>query len=959
MAEPTDPLPSPVRRVSDWQNYKRLLTYVRPYALLFIISVLGFFVASGAEAYLSRLLGDLVDNWGKASFDTASRIAVLMFAMALLRALGNILGELLLSSVSMHVVHNLRVQLFDHLLEMPSRYFDASSQGHLVSRLTYTVTQLRDTGTDALKTIVQDGGKVIVYFGFMLYLSWKLTLIFVAAAPLLGVVVMFSSRRFRRLSRRIQTSMGDVTHISGEAVGGYRVVKIYGGETYEQRRFHQASDNNRNQNVKMLVTKVLSTEVNEVLVAAAISALIMVLFVTGVGGEMTAGNVITFLGLASLMARPIRKLSEVNAKLQRGLAAAEDIFGHLDTPREVDTGEPFGDRVKGRIEFRDVSFAYDRSRNNVLDRINLVIEPGQTVALVGKSGSGKSTIASLIPRFYDVESGEILLDDRPLNAYSLRSLRDQIALVTQQITLFNDTLERNVAYGGLAGASRELVWDALARAHADEFIQNLPAGIETLVGDDGVLLSGGQRQRVAIARALLKDAPILILDEATSALDSESERHIQAALTEVMRDRTTLVIAHRLSTIESADVIVVMHEGRIVEVGDHRTLLAKDGAYAALHSAQFEDKTPLPGRSATSREMPLLVPDLNNPVVHRSGSWLEQAWYNDRSWLVLLRPLAWVFEVISKRRRIRLTRPGAAREHIDGPVIVVGNITVGGTGKTSLVISLVAWLKAQGFTPGVVTRGYGGNLGSEVTEVPPEGYPVRFGDEAPLIARKTRVPVVAGVDRVAAAKWLLANHRCDVIVADDGLQHYALDRDIEIVLVDGSRGLGNGRLLPAGPLREPASRLQEVDFVISNGRVFGEDSFLMTMRPVGIFPLHGGIDRSQDLFAAGTEVHAVTGIGNPARFEQTLMAMSLIPELSAYPDHHPFDGSEVRFHDGRPVIVTEKDAVKLRHLNLSLPDVWVLEAEATVDSKFFLALIGRLAERGVRPRWPNQRGEQG
>lgn len=953
MAEEAPPgLPEPVVRFNDWQNYKRLLTYVRPYAFLFIISVLGFFLASGAEAYLSRLLGDLVDNWGKSNVDTATRIALLMFGAAMVRALGNILGELLLNSVSMNVVHNLRVELFDHLLEMPSRYFDASSQGHLVSRLTYTVTQLRDTGTDALKTIVQDGGKVIVYFGFMLYLSWKLTLIFVAAAPLLGVVVMFSSRRFRRLSRRIQTSMGDVTHISGEAVGGYRVVRIYGGETYEQRRFREASQNNRDQNVKMLITKVLSTEVNEVLVSAAISALIMILFVTGVGVEMTAGNVITFLGLASLMARPIRKLSEVNAKLQRGLAAAEDIFSHLDTPTENDSGSPFIGRVRGRIEFRDVTFSYDRSTSPVLRNVSLTIEPGQTVALVGKSGSGKSTIASLIPRFYDVESGQILLDDQPLSAYSLRGLRDQIALVTQQITLFNDTLERNVAYGALAGATREQVWHALERAHADEFIRQLPDGVETLVGDDGVLLSGGQRQRVAIARALLKDAPILILDEATSALDSESERHIQAALTEVMRGRTTLVIAHRLSTIESADVIVVMQEGKIVEVGNHATLLARQGAYAALHSAQFEDKAPprVFAAAAEPLRLPLHPPRSTvDPLLHRSASRLEQAWYGDAWWLTLLRPLSWVYGRVAASRRARWSRPGAVREHIAAPVIVVGNITVGGTGKTPFVIALVEWLRSRGFRPGVVTRGYGGNLGGEVCTVPTDGAAVRFGDEAPLIARRTRVPVVAGADRVAAAKLLLANESCDVIVADDGLQHYALDRDIEIVLVDGQRGLGNRRLLPAGPLREPPSRLESADFVVGNGERFEDDSWLMQLEPTGYLRFPYLLPEGLESIPAGTHVHAVAGIGNPVRFEQTLVQLGLAPELTIYPDHHPFDGSEVSFGDGLPVVVTEKDAMKLKAFT-QLPDnVFALRVDARLEPGFLSALEQRMQTLGIVP----------
>lgn len=925
---PAEPIPA---SAGDWTTYRRLLGYVRPHWFPFLLGVLGFQIGSAAEAYFAKMFGDLIDSWP----ETSLAIPMFMLFAAFARGFGEIAGEILLSRISFSVVHVIRSELFEQLLYLPSRYFDASSQGHLVSRITYNVTQLRSTATDALQTIVQDGGKLFVYVGVMLYMSWKLTLIFVVTAPVIALVVGWASRRFRRISRRIQNSMGDVTHVASEAVSGYRVVRIFGGEAYERDRFNRSSLYNQRQNLKMVATKVVSTQVIQIFVAVALSVLIAVLFRPEIGGELTTGEIVTFLGLAGLMARPLRKLTEVNARLQRGLAAAEDIFSQLDEARETDTGTLDVDRAEGRIEFRNVNFGYASGAGPVLKDLNLTIEPGQTVALVGKSGSGKSTLASLIPRFYEPDSGEILLDGQPVGAYRLDALRRQIALVTQQVTLFNGTLADNIAYGDLAGAADEAVQDAIARAHADVFIRELPNGLRTVVGDDGVLLSGGQRQRVAIARALLKDAPVLILDEATSALDTTAERHIQAALEEVMRGRTTLVIAHRLSTIENADVILVMQDGRIVESGRHAELLAAGGMYAELYNAQFEETgsdVPPTGRfrrrlesRAQTRQGPTL------PIVERKLSPLAKAWYAQSPWLRLLAPLSWIYGMVARRRRLNYLTGASSPWRAAVPVVVVGNVTAGGTGKTPFVIWLVRTLTELGFRPGIVSRGHGGIDNRDPREVGADSSAESVGDEAPMLVRRTGVPMVICRDRVRAVQSLLESSDCNLVVADDGLQHYALARDIEVALVDGHRGLGNRRLLPAGPLREPADRLHEVDWVVSSGRPSGTvaEEWLMTLQPVRFVGLGRSPDLSVEAFASRfVNVNAVAGIGNPGRFVQTLKEAGLQPLLTAYPDHHRFTGRELEFDNGWPVVCTEKDATKIRELDITADNVWYLEVAA-------------------------------
>lgn len=578
----------------DLALYARLLGYVRPYWFHFLLSLVGFAVYASSHVVFAELLVFMVDtvrafNTGVDISSERILIPLLMVAAVAARGVGSFAGVYFLNKVGNRVVHDLRCALFDKLLVLPSAYYQRNSQGHLVSRVTYTVTQVTGAATKALEVVAREGLTVIGLTAWLMWMNWKLALVFFAVAPAIAWIVAFAARRFRRYSQRIQDAMGDVTQAASESVAGYREVRTYGGESQERERFRTVSAHNRRQAMKLIATSAVATPVVQLLVAIALAVLVWLVLDPVMLAGMSEGDVVGFITAAGLLARPIRQLSEISAVIQTGLAAADDIFTQLDELPERDSGSLDPDRVAGRLELRGVSFRYPGAEEPVFEDLWLTIEPGETVALVGRSGSGKSTLASLIPRFHDVQAGEILLDGQPLHAYRLTALRRQIALVSQHVVLFHDTVARNIAYGGLADATPEAIASAARRAQASEFIDTLPEGLATPIGDDGVRLSGGQRQRLAIARALLKDAPILILDEATSALDPESEHLIQRALNEVMQGRTTLVIAHRLSTVEGADRILVMEQGRIVEQGRHADLLEAEGVYARLYRRQFED----------------------------------------------------------------------------------------------------------------------------------------------------------------------------------------------------------------------------------------------------------------------------------------------------------------------------------------------------------------------------------
>lgn len=591
---------------SSLKIYFRLLSYVRPYIGLFLLSIVGFLIFASTQPMLGYILKYFVDGLSNpeaslfakapwllehapwlAHLRLLQAVPLLIVFIALWQGVGSFLGNYYLAKVSMGLVQDLRVALFNNLLTLPNRYFDSHNSGHLISRITYNVTMVTGAATDAIKVVVREGMTVIFLFATLLWMNWKLTLVMVAILPVIGVMVTSTSKKFRKQSKKIQTSMGDVTHVTSESIQGYRVVRSFGGEDYERTRFLDASEENKLKQLKMVKTNAVYTPSLQLVIYSAMAVLMFLVLL--LRGDASAGDLVAYITLAGLLPKPIRQLSEVSSTIQRGVAGAESIFEQLDEEPEVDHGTQARERVSGRLEVRDLSFSYPGTEKPVLENISFVAEPGQMVALVGRSGSGKSTLANLIPRFYHHEQGQILLDGLDVEDYTLRNLRRHIALVTQHVTLFNDTVRNNIAYGDLAGAPLESVRQAAGDAYAAEFIEKMPQGYDTLVGENGVLLSGGQRQRLAIARALLKDAPLLILDEATSALDTESERHIQAALDQVMQGRTTLVIAHRLTTIEKADLILVMDQGQIVERGSHAELLAQNGYYARLHAKQFEE----------------------------------------------------------------------------------------------------------------------------------------------------------------------------------------------------------------------------------------------------------------------------------------------------------------------------------------------------------------------------------
>jgi len=574
---------------TTWQNFKRLMGYAKNYKAGFVVAILGMLGYAGIDTLFFSQLQPLIDDGLSDANPNFMKWAPLFVIVCfIIRGICHFFGNYCLAWVGNNVVTDLRQNLFEHIMALPVTFHDKESTGTLISKLTFDTEQVLQATSKALLTLVQQGAMVIGFLVVMFYNSWQLSAIFLLITPIIAVIVTVVSKRFRQVSKKIQNAMGEVTSAAEQTFNAHKVVLTFDGQKREFERFKKINKHNRQQRMKMVATKSVSVPLIQIIASFALAFVLYVANLDSMKESITPGIFITVITCMTMLLRPLKLLTTVNSDFQNGMAACVSIFAVLDQEKEQDLGNSSLTKAKGNFAFEDVDFSYKNDGKLALNKLSFKAEAGETIALVGRSGSGKSTASAMLLRFYAASSGKILIDGEDINSYKLKDLRNQFAYVSQQVVLFNDSIANNIAYGR-PEASREDIIAAAKSAHVIEFANNMPEGIDTNIGENGALLSGGQRQRVAIARALLCDAPFLILDEATSALDTESERHIQDALQVLQKDRTCIVIAHRLSTIENADQIIVMDQGKILEQGKHQSLLAKGGAYAKLHSFQFSD----------------------------------------------------------------------------------------------------------------------------------------------------------------------------------------------------------------------------------------------------------------------------------------------------------------------------------------------------------------------------------
>ena len=903
-------------------SLRRLLGYTFRYKWSFFIAVLGFisfaFADIAAVEWIRRIIGFI--NSEEENFN--SLLALSLIFIALGRGIGFFIGNYFMSKVGFGIVHDLRSELFEKLHDLPKSYFDANQSGQLINRITFTTTQVSAAASNAVKTLIREGFLLIGLFIYLLILNFKLTLLLIGTAPLIALIVYVAGKRLKKLAKKIQTAMGDVTHIASEAVDGHVEIKSFNAQEYENARFLVANSSNKNQNLKLEATGNMATPIIQVLVSISLSIVAYFALGAQLGISLDAETFVAFFTAAGLMAKPIRQLSNINIIVQKGLAAANEIFEQLDQDIEEDEGIN-EDKIEGRIEFENINFSYDTGKQ-ILSNISFSIEKNETVAIVGKSGSGKSTIANLIPRFYNHSSGDILIDGKSISEFSLKHLRSSISIVNQSPSLFNDTISKNIAYGD-DSVDVEKLKESAKLSGCDEFISNLPEGYESEIGDDGVLLSGGQRQRLAIARAFYKDSPIIILDEATSSLDTESELIVQEALEKLITDRTTIVIAHRLSTIENASKIIVLDNGEISETGTHEELIKNESIYHSLYKNKFEDS---PEKKPTiSKSTQLFMPEYDDETY---SSFVVDSWYKKSLWLYLLYPFSFIFSYLTSRRRRKYIKNKKISYKSDIPIVVVGNLTIGGTGKTPLVKYIANELADRGYKPGIVSRGYGGKF-KETLHVTSETSVKETGDEAQILA-KLNFPFYIDKNRVRAVKKLIKDHDCDVIISDDGLQHYKMGRHVEIAVIDGKRRFGNNLTFPAGPLRESKNRLSSVDFIVNNSGPTEEGEYLMNISPSKFVHLKSGKSYSVDKWPMHNQIHAVAGLGNPGRFFDLLDKLGFDSIRHPFPDHHNFSSSDIFYLDHLPIVMTEKDASKCKDFDNN--KIWYLTIDADVTNKF-------------------------
>lgn len=923
--------------------YKALLSLAFEHKVYFLVAVIGMVIFALSDAAFAYLMKPMLDD----GFIDRDPFIIKMIPLAIVlifivRMAAIFMRGYCMGYIGRQVINSLRKMMFEKLLTLTSVEYDQSSSSAITSRFSYDVEQVATSVSSSLTVFIQDSLRIIVLLGYMLWLNWQLTMIFLTAGPIVFIIVVKISGRFRSISKNIQESMGGVTRVAQEVIDSNRVVKIFGGGDFERGKFDSINLQNLRLHLKMTVAQAVSAPLIQLIVAIAFAAIVAFATSDSMQGIVSTGDFVSFIFAMTMLLAPMRVLSSINASIQKGIAAGESVFEFTALDSEKNEGKLSLNRAKGHLKFSDVVLRYARNDQAVLDKISFEVMPNQTVAIVGRSGSGKSSMVNLIPRLYEVDSGDLTLDGERIEDYRLGDLRRQIAYVGQDVRLFNDTIRNNIAYGITDKVSQEEIIAAAEQAYAWEFIKDLPEGLDTEVGEHGVLLSGGQRQRIAIARALLKNAPILILDEATSALDTESERHIQHAIENLMLNRTTLVIAHRLSTIEHADHILVMDQGKIVEQGDHKTLLSSDGIYARLHSMQFQDANSIARSRPTETEAVIHPVVLKKSLLH---NWISLSAQRRQGWWlwsinplsILLMPLSLIYFLLAVLRRFGY-RVGILRStRLPVTTIVVGNITLGGNGKTPIVTALYQLLSARGYHPAIITRGYKSGNEDRVQILHDAMTDPGVGDEANMMSEICRCPIGVGADRVAVATQLLERFvNIDVIISDDGLQHYAMQRDIEIA-VCRFLAMGNGLMVPAGPLRESVKRLQKVDITINR------DSDQVIESLGRLWNLNNP-ELSKDISEfAGLQVHALAGIGFPEIFFASLKQMGVDTINHEFADHYQFRAEDLDLKPDLPILVTHKDAVKLK--NIDKTDIWVVPLEIDFDKELERQILTLLENR--------------
>ena len=875
--------------------YTRLLGYTFEHKGLFFLSIIGFILFAAADISAVEWLKQVISYINESNENSLNPLNLALFLafISVVRGIGFYVGNYFMANVGLKVVHSLRQDLISSLLYQPMSFFDQASKGEIVNRIIFTTNQITGAATNALKILVKEGFLLIGLFVYLMYLSWKLTLVILVIAPLIGIIVSIAGKRLRRVAKKIQDVMGIVTQVSNEIASGAREIKSFNNESGEEERFKKANDENLKQNLKMESTGNITTPLIQVFVAFALAAMSYLALTNLTELNLPSESFVAFFTAAGLMARPIRQLSSLNAVIQRGLAAAEDIFSAIDNaPEKYDEGLDINKTLEGEVEIENVSFSYSHDSDPVLKNISISAKQGETIALVGKSGSGKSTIVNLLNRFYDDYEGRIRIDGYDIKKIKLTDLRNSISYVSQDPTLFNDTVKNNIAYG-LNEVTDSEVFQAAREANAYEFIMNLPEGFNTIIGDKGTTLSGGEKQRVAIARALLKKSSILIFDEATSALDNESEKEIQAAIEKASQNKTTFIIAHRLSTVEKADKICVLENGEITQAGTHNELIKEEGLYNVL-----QGKPELIEETNITDVENDFVPTLIN---EKKSFWDEYNFGN-----VALTPLSFIYWTISSFKNTFLKPKTSVGNDI--PVVVVGNVTVGGNGKTPLVSQIAIDLRNLGYNPGIILRGYKGSFtGTKL--INEETTSKEVGDEA-IFHFNRGFNVVVDRDRARALSYLERHTECDIVISDDGLQHTALRRDFEVIVEDANRNFGNQLFLPAGPLRDNIWKTKKVDLFIYSGRKDGNDNFF-ELEPESWVNLDTGDTYTVDEYPFGKTANVISGIANPNRFLKTLNSLKVNFDYKLFPDHHYFSKNDMEFNFERPILTTEKDAARM------------------------------------------------